>query len=354
MTNKKDYYEVLGLQKAASTDDIKKAYRKLAMKYHPDKNPGNVEAEETFKEVNEAYSILSDAEKRRQYDLFGHGAFEQATGGGYAANDFNDLFKSVFGQGFTKRNPGRRGNDVVVTLDLTFEEAVFGCTKDIKFTKNQVCPECSGKGVKSESDLVTCANCSGRGVRIEVQRSNYGSTMIQTTCPHCHGSGTIIKIPCKKCSGTGEVSINKILTIKVPAGIFNGQTIYLRGQGSDGFDGGPNGDVLVRVRVIPHERFTRDDRNKTLYCTVPVKVTDAMLGAEIEVPTLDGNNTVYKIPAGTKSGDSFTIEGFGITLPDQIIPGDLVFKVEVLIPAVTDEKQIELVKQLADLFEHGA
>lgn len=347
MMNKKDYYEILGLKKSATADEIKKAYRKLAMKYHPDKNPGDTAAEETFKEVNEAYSVLSDSEKRSQYDSFGHAAFD--TSGAYSYNsNFDDLFSSVFGQGFAKKSAQRKGDTVTTYIDLTFEEAVFGCTKDIEFLKSQLCSECSGKGVVSDEDKIVCTDCGGRGVRIEVQRSAYGSTMIQSTCPTCRGVGTIIKTPCQHCGGSGEVPTKKILTIKIPAGIFNGQTIYLRGQGSDGRNGGPAGDVRVYVRVIPHDIFTRDDKNRNLYCKVPIKVTDAMLGGEIEVPLIDGTTTTYKIPAGTQSGDHFTLEGFGISQPDSINVGDLIFTAEVVIPAVTEYDSIELVKKLAE------
>ena len=359
MAEKRDYYEVLGVQKGASDSDLKKAYRVLAKKYHPDVNPGNAEAEEKFKEVNEAYEILSDPDKRAKYDQFGHAAFDPAAGAGGAGfgggfegfGDIGDIFGSFFGGGFgggtqTRRNGPVRGDDLGVRITISFEEAAFGVKKDITYNRIQKCPDCGGSGAAKGSSPETCPVCHGSGQRKVTQRVMGMAFQSTTTCDNCRGTGKVIKNPCSNCRGTGYIKVSKKLTVSVPAGINDGNRIIQQGQGNDGRNGGPAGDLVISVSVKRHNLFQRDGNN--IYCEVPLSVTEAILGADIEVPTLEGNEK-FTIPEGTQNGTSFTIKTKGIPFVNN--PGrrgDLIFTVNVEIPRGLSEKQKEHVRAFAD------
>ena len=358
MADKRDYYEVLGISKEASETEIKKAYRSMAKKYHPDVNPGDAEAEAKFKEVNEAYDVLSDPDKKSKYDQYGHAAFDPNSGGfgggGFGGfgdfGDFGDLFGNLFGGGFgggsrQNRNAPMRGEDVSVRVTLTFEEAVFGAKKDISFNRVQKCSECSGSGAKKGSRAETCSSCRGSGQKMVTQRIAGMAFQSATTCNDCRGSGKIIKDPCGNCRGTGYVKINKKLSVNIPAGIDDGGRIALRGEGCDGRNGGPAGDLIITVTVKNHPIFERDGMN--IYCEVPITVTDATLGAEIEVPTLEGKQ-MFTIPEGTQPGTEFTLRQKGV--PSVHYPnrrGDLIFIVDVEIPKGLNEKQKEHLRAFA-------
>ena len=358
MSDKRDYYEVLGIAKGADENSIKKAYRTLAKKYHPDMNPGNAEAEQKFKEVNEAYAVLSDPEKKQQYDQFGHAAFEQGGqgfGGGFGGFEgfggFGDIFSDLFGGGFgggssTRRNGPRRGDDVGATITITFEEAAFGVKKDISFNRVEKCPDCNGSGAEKGTHAETCSVCGGSGQRRVVQRMAGMQFQSTVTCDSCRGTGKIIKDPCSNCRGTGYVKVTKKLSVSIPAGIDDGGRIALRGEGCDGKNGGPTGDLIITVRVRRHSVFERDGYN--IYCEVPITVAEATLGAEITVPTLEGN-IQYTIPEGTQPSTSFTVRQKGI--PHINIPnrrGDLIFTVNVEIPKGLNEKQKDNMRAFAD------
>ncbi len=352
---KRDYYEVLGIEKGADEASIKKAYRTLAKKYHPDMNPGDAEAEQKFKEVNEAYAVLSDAEKREKYDRYGHAAFDQTSGfggGGFGGfgdfGDIGDIFSSFFGGGFgggtTRHNGPERGDDVVVRLTLTFEEAVFGTKKEISYNKISKCSSCSGTGAEGGKGVKTCSKCNGTGQVRVTQRSILG--MIQSTraCDACGGSGKIIETPCKSCRGQGYVKTAKKLEVSIPAGIDDGQRISLRGQGSDGKNGGPAGDLIIVMSVRSHKVFERDGYD--VYCEVPVSFAEATLGAEIDIPTLDGKDK-YTIPEGTQPGTSFTLRGKGIKNLNSDRHGDLIITVNVEVPKGLSGEQKELLQKFA-------
>ena len=361
MADKRDYYEVLGLSKGADEASIKKAYRTLAKKYHPDMNPDNAEAEQKFKEVNEAYSVLSDPDKKAKYDQFGHAAFDQTAGGGYGGyggfsdfGDIGDIFSSFFGGGFggfggsssRRRNAPQRGEDIGVHITLTFEEAAFGVKKDITYKKIQKCDECHGSGAQKGTHAETCSACGGSGQRRVMQRMGGMQFQTTVTCDSCRGTGKIIKNPCSNCSGTGYVRINKTLSVDIPAGIDNGERIALRGQGSDGRNGGPAGDLIISVTIKPHKIFKRERYN--VYCDVPITVAEATLGAEISVPTLDGEQK-YNIPEGTQPGTQFTLKGKGIqnlNYPNR--KGDLIFTTVVEIPKGLSSKQKDHMRAFAE------
>ena len=316
MADKRDYYEVLGIDKSADEASIKKAYRSLAKKYHPDMNQGDAEAEKKFKEVNEAYAILSDPQKKQQYDQFGHAAFEQGgpgAGGGFGGFEgfggFGDIFSDIFGGGFgssssARRNAPMRGDDVGATVNITFEEAAFGVKKDVTFNRIQRCSDCGGSGAEKGTKPETCSACGGSGQRRVMQRMMGMQFQSTTTCEACRGTGKIVKNPCSNCRGTGFVKVSKKLGVSIPAGIDDGERIALRGEGCDGRNGGPTGDLIITVRVKNHSVFERDGYN--IYCEVPITVAEATLGAEITVPTLEGNMQ-YTIPEGTQPGTQFTI-----------------------------------------------
>ncbi len=352
MADKRDYYEVLGINKSASADEIKKAYRKLAKEYHPDRNPGDAEAEKNFKEVNEAYSVLSDAEKKSRYDQFGHSGFDPnfGAGGGFGGFDFNggfdmgDIFSSFFGgtnPGQSRRNGPIDGEDLLTRVTLSFEEAAFGCMKTIEFTRTETCSHCSGAGSEPGSKVETCSKCGGSGqVRFQ-QRSILG--MIQSTrpCDVCGGTGKIVHEPCKVCRGKGVEQKKKKFDATIPAGIDNGERIALRGQGNAGRRGGMAGDLIVEIKVRPHPVFIR--RGYDIFCEVPVSFAEATLGREIRIPTLEGEEN-YQLPEGTQTGTSFTLKGKGIPVIRSSRRGNLIFTVVVEIPKNLSAKQKELLR----------
>jgi len=357
--NKRDYYEVLGVEKGASTDDIKKAYRKLALKYHPDRNPDNKEAEEKFKEAAEAYEVLSDDDKRSRYDQFGfagvdpnYGAGQGGYGGGGFGGfggfgdfgDFGDIFGSVFGGGSSRSNANvpRRGENVGARLELTFEEAAFGCEKTISVQRIENCAACSGSG-SADGSQETCSMCHGAG-QIRTTQNFMGIPMQSTTvCPQCSGRGKIIKTPCNTCKGKGKVRRTQKIKVKVPAGVDHGQSVRVRGEGCVGSNGGPNGDLLVEVYIKRHPIFTRKDY--TVLCEVPITFTQAALGGEIQVPTLDGKVS-FDIPEGTQTGTTFTLSGKGIPVVNSRRRGDQRFTVIVETPTKLTKEQKELLRQL--------
>ena len=354
MAEKRDYYEVLGLDKGAGEAEIKKAYRSLAKKYHPDLNPGNAEAEAKFKEINEAYDVLSDADKKAKYDQYGHAAFDPtAGGGGYGGGygggfgdfgDIGDIFSSFFGGGFgggsgQRRNAPMRGEDISVRVTVTFDEAAFGVKKEISYNRIQKCGECGGSGAAKGTKAETCKTCGGAGQRRVTQRIGGMAFQSTVTCDACRGTGKIIKTPCTECNGKGYVKVNKKLSVTIPAGIDDGERIALRGQGCDGRNGGPAGDLIITVNIKKHNVFERDGFN--IYCDVPVTVTEATLGAEIDVPTLEGSQK-FEIPEGTQPGTKFTIRQKGIPfINNSNKRGDLIFTVNVEIPKGLNKDQRE-------------
>jgi len=359
MADKRDYYEVLGLNKNADDAAIKKAYRSLAKKYHPDMNPGDKEAEVKFKEVNEAYEVLSNPEKKAKYDQFGHAAFDPASGaGGYSDfgggfgdfGDLGDLFGSFFGGGFgssaQRRNAPTRGEDVTTRITISFEEAAFGVKKDVSFNRIERCSDCEGSGAEKGTKAETCTACGGTGQRRVTQRVGGMAFQSTVTCDACRGKGKIIKNPCSNCRGTGFVKVSKKLSVNIPAGIDNGERIALRSQGCDGRNGGPTGDLIIVVSVRKHSIFERE--NYDIYCEVPITVSEAVLGAEIDVPTLEGN-VKYTIPEGTQPGTRFTLKQKGIPyVNNQNRRGDLHFIVNIEIPKGLSEKQKEHMRAFAD------
>ena len=353
MADKRDYYEVLGVDKGADEAAIKKAYRQLAKKYHPDVNPGDKSAEEKFKEVNEAYQVLSDPQKRAQYDQFGHegpqgfggggfGDFSDFGGGGFGG--FEDIFSSFFGGGMggSRSNGPVPGEDLRYDLTLSFEEAALGCEKEINLVRDEVCPTCNGSGAKPGSKVDTCPTCGGSGQERVVTNTPFGRIQNVRTCSRCHGAGKIITEPCQKCRGRGKVRVSKRRTIKVPAGIDNGQVLTIRGQGGLGERGGQPGDLLVVIAVKPHKLFKRRDDN--LYIDVPLTFTQAALGAEIDVPTL-GKPVKYRFPEGTQPNQVFCLKGEGVPRLRGNGKGDLYVNAVVEIPRKLTNQQKELLRQ---------
>ena len=319
MADKRDYYEVLGVSKTASDDEIKKAFRTLAKKYHPDMHPGDKECEEKFKEAQEAYAVLSDAEKRKQYDQFGHAAFD-GTGGGAGGFDFSgmdmgdifgDLFGDFFGGGSRRRtNDGpMKGSNLRTSVRITFEEAVFGCEKEIEVVLKDPCPKCNGTGAKPGTSPQTCPKCGGKGQVVYTQQSFFGTVQNVQTCPDCHGSGQIIKDKCPDCGGTGYISSKKKIAVSIPAGIDNGQSVRIREKGEPGVNGGPRGDLLVEVAVSRHPIFMRQDMN--IFSTVPISFAQAALGGDIRIKTVDGD-VVYNVKPGTKTDTKVRLRGKGV------------------------------------------
>ena len=353
--NKRDYYEVLGIAKGASEDEIKKAYRKLAMKYHPDHNPGDKEAETKFKEINEAYAVLSDADKKAKYDQYGHAAFDPASGGfggggfsGFGEGfDFGDIFSSFFGGGASSRRASNivDGEDILTRVNISFEEAAFGCKKEVTFSRIEACPDCGASGAAKGTKPETCSACGGRGTVTVQQQSMFGYVQTQRACQSCRGTGKIIKTPCKNCNGKGFIKINKKLDVSIPAGIDNAQRIVLRGQGSAGRNGGTDGDLIIDVRVRPHAVFEREGNN--LYCDVPITFAEATLGAEIDVPVLGGKTEKYTIPEGTQTGTSFTLRGKGVADVNTKRRGDLIITVNVETPKNLTSEQKKLLTAFA-------
>jgi molecular chaperone DnaJ len=353
---KRDYYEILNVDRNASEAEIRQAYRRLAMKYHPDRNPGDQAAEEKFKEVKEAYEALSDARKRAAYDQFGHAGVDGAAGGGFGGGfggqaDLGDIFGGVFRDIFGGGRGGGgqqsyRGADLRYTLDLTLEEAVFGTTAKIRAPTLVTCATCAGSGAKPGTKPTTCPTCRGAG-QVRMQQ---GFFSIQQTCPRCQGRGTIIPEPCETCRGGGRVEEQKTLSVKVPAGVDNGDRIRLAGEGEAGEHGGPPGDLYVQIQVKPHPIFTREDND--LYCEVPIGFTTAALGGDLEVPTLDGRLSL-KIPAETQTGKVFRIRGKGVKPVRGGPTGDLLCRAIVETPVNLTREQKELLQQFADTMEAG-
>ena len=369
MAEKRDYYEVLGIGKNATDAEIKSAYRKLAKKYHPDLNPGNKEAEEKFKEVNEANDVLSDPQKRQRYDQFGfagvdpnyaaaNGGGAGGFGGGFGGVDLGDIFGDIFGGGFgggfsgfgggsstRTANAPRKGHDIQASVSLTFEEAAHGCSKKITINRQDTCPDCGGTGAAKGTSPETCPDCGGRGYVVTQQRTPFGVMQSQQPCSHCGGRGTIIRNPCKTCRGTGKTAARKSLEINIPAGIDDDQNIALRGQGDAGSNGGPAGDVIVHVTVKADPMFERDGYDVTIH--VPITFSQAVLGDDVEVPTVDGR-IVQHIPEGTQSGTKFRLRGQGIQYLNGRGRGDQYVIVDVEIPKKVTRAQREALKAFED------
>ena len=356
---KRDYYEVLGVAKGASDDELKKAYRKLAKKYHPDVNPGDKEAEAKFKEVNEAYSILSDADKRARYDQFGHAGVDPNYGGGGGFGDFGDvdlgdIFGSFFGGGFggfggfggggARRNGPQQGESLRASVTISFEEAAFGCEKEINLTRTENCDECHGSGCAAGTTAETCSECRGTGT-VRVQQRMGGMSFASTApCSKCHGTGKIIHQPCKTCNGAGSVKRQKRIVVTIPAGIDDGQAVSLRGQGNAGKNGGPSGDLIVGVRIKPHPQFQREDT--TVLYEHAISFFQAAMGAELEIPTIDGK-VKYTLPAGTQTGTTFRLRGKGIPELRGRGRGDQYVTVNVKIPTSLSSEQKRTLREFA-------
>ncbi|MEQ4778499.1 molecular chaperone DnaJ [Providencia huaxiensis] len=341
---KRDFYEVLGLERNASDKDIKRAYKRLAMKHHPDRNQGDKGSEDKFKEIKEAYEVLSDEQKRAAYDQYGHAAFEQGGmggGGGFGGGaDFSDIFGDVFGDifgGGRRQQRPSRGSDLQYNMELTLEEAVRGVTKEIRIPTLETCDVCHGNGAKPGTSADTCSTCHGMG-QVHMRQ---GFFSVQQPCPTCHGRGKVIKDPCNKCHGHGRVERYKTLSVKIPAGVDTGDRVRLSGEGEAGENGAPAGDLFVQVHVLPHNIFERDGNN--LHCEVPINFADAALGGEIEVPTLDGR-VKLKIPAETQTGKIFRMKGKGVKSVRGGLQGDLMCHIVVETPVKLNEKQKELLK----------
>lgn len=359
MADKRDYYEVLGVQKGATEDEIKKAYRKVAKKYHPDMNPGDKEAEAKFKEAAEAYEVLGDAEKRQKYDQFGHAAFDPNMGGGYGGGfsgfggfeDLGDIFGSFFGGGFggsssRRRNGPRKGADITERIILTFEEAAFGVKKQLKIYRVEDCDDCHGTGSADKNGKKTCSVCHGTGNVTRVQNTMFGQMQTSSPCTACGGKGFVIENPCNKCRGRGKVKKATTVDVNIPAGINNGETVSFRGLGDVGVNGGPSGDLLVTVVLKAHPIFERNGYE--VHCTVPITFVQATLGATIEVPTLDGKIT-YEIPEGTQSGTRFKLKGKGIPNVRTGVRSDQYITVKVEVPTKLNSEQKDALLKFGEL-----
>ena len=358
MADKRDYYEVLGVSKNATDDELKKAYRKLAKKYHPDANPGDNDAAEKFKEASEAYTVLSDPQKRQQYDQFGHAAFEQGGGPGGFGFDFNaesmgdifgDLFGDLFGGGRRTRsaqNGPMRGANVRTSVNISFEEAVFGCTKEIELNLREECKTCSGTGAKAGTSPETCSKCRGTGRVVMTQQSIFGMMQTETACPECRGTGKIIKEKCRDCRGTGYVTKKTRLSVDIPAGIDSGMSVRIRDKGEPGVNGGPRGDLLVEVRVARHPEFQRDDIN--LYSTVQIPFTKAALGGKIRIRTIDGE-VEYEVKAGTQTDTRIRLRGKGVpSVHNRERRGDHYVTLVVAVPTRLSHKQKKALQAYAE------
>ena len=354
MAEKRDYYEVLGVSKTASDSEIKSAYRKLAKKYHPEMNPGDKEAEAKFKEASEAYAILSDADKRRQYDQFGHAAFDGGAGGGAGGFDFNgfdmgDIFGDIFGDFFggggrsrSANNGPMKGQNVRVSVHLTFEEACFGTEKEIELNIKEDCAKCHGTGAKPGTQPETCSKCGGKGQVVFTQQSLFGVVRNVQACPDCHGTGKIIKDRCPDCGGSGYISRRKKISVSIPAGIDNGQSIRIRDKGEPGINGGPRGDLLVQVIVGRHPIFQRQDYD--IYSTAPITFAQAALGAEVRIKTIDGD-VMYTVKPGTQTDTRVRLRGKGVpTTRNKQVRGDHYVTLVVQVPTKMNAEQKELLK----------
>ena len=373
MAGKRDYYEVLGVNKNATDDELKKAYRKLAKKYHPDANPDNkAEAEAKFKEVNEAYETLSDPQKRRMYDQFGpdgpqgfngaggpfggqNGYYSYTSSGFDGFGDFGDLgdiFSSFFGGGFgggrsssRRQNGPRKGADLNLHIDITFEQAFLGVEKEITITRNEECTVCHGTGAKPGTSVTKCPTCNGTGQIRQVQNTILGQMQTTRTCTNCHGTGEVIKEPCDICHGRGTVRKQPRIKVKIPAGIDDNQTVVLRGEGEPGQKGGPKGDLYITVRIKRSNIFTR--QGTTVTCEVPITITQATLGATLKIPMVDGTTELYTIPEGTQTGTKFTIRERGFNSINSATRGNFVFTVVVQTPKRLNKEQRDLLERLA-------
>ena len=356
---KRDYYEVLGVSRGASEDEIKKAYKKMARKYHPDLNPGDKTAEEKFKEVNEAYEVLSDADKKARYDQYGHagvdpnfgaGGFGGGFDGSFDFGDLGDIFGSFFGGGFgggrrTNPNAPQRGESIRMSIAISFEEAAFGCEKAVTVERYETCDTCHGNGCAPGTSPEVCPDCHGTGT-VQVRRqSPMGVFATSSPCPKCGGKGRIIHQPCKDCRGSGMVRKKKTIQASIPAGIDNGQTISIRGQGNAGKNGGPAGDLLITITVRPHELFRRE--GTSVLCEAPITFTQAVLGAELEIPTIDGK-VKYTLPEGTQSGTTFRLKGKGIPSINGRGRGDQYVTVYIETPKNLNKEQKEALKKFAE------
>lgn len=359
---KRDYYEVLGVSKGASEDEIKRAYKKLARKYHPDMNPGDKEAEEKFKEVNEANEVLSDPDKKARYDQFGFAGVDPnyGAGGGYGAGGFDfgdlgDIFGSFFGGGFggggqRRRNGPQRGESIRMSVSVDFTEAAFGCEKEVTVERSEQCPTCKGNGCAPGTTPEVCPDCHGSGAVTQSQRTPFGVMQTQAVCGKCRGTGKIIHQPCSDCHGSGRARKRKTVKVNIPAGIDNGQTISLRGQGHAGKNGGPNGDLLITVMVKPHDIFRRE--GTSVFCEAPITFTQAVLGAEMEIPTIDGK-VKYTIPEGTQTGTVFRLRGKGIPVLNGHGRGDQYVTVTIETPRGLNREQKEALKKFSETLGEG-
>lgn len=357
MADKRDYYEVLGVSKGASDDEIKKAYRKLAKKYHPDMNPGDKEAEVKFKEASEAYAVLSDADKRRQYDQFGHSAFDGGAGGaggfdfsGMDMGDiFGDLFGDLFGGGGRSRraaNEPMKGANVHTSVRITFEEACFGVEKELEVTLKEECNTCHGTGAKPGTSPETCSKCGGKGQVVFTQQSLFGVVRNVQTCPDCHGSGKTIKDKCSNCYGTGYISKKKRIQVTIPAGISDGQCVRIRDKGEPGTNGGPRGDLLVEVVVSRHPIFQRRDYD--IYSTAPISYAQAALGGEVRITTVDGD-VMYNVKPGTQTDTRVRLRGKGVpSLRNKQVRGDHYVTLVVQVPTNLNNEQKEILKKFEE------
>ena len=358
--SKRDYYDVLGVSKTSTADEIKKAYRKLARQYHPDVNKDNPDASEKFKECSEAYSVLSDEEKRAQYDQYGHAAFENGGGpgaGGFSgfgnAGGMEDIFDMFFGGqgrggfgGRRSKNAPQRGADLRLDLEISFEEAAFGVEKEVRLNREETCDSCQGSGAEPGSEVEVCPECHGSGEVQFTQNTMFGQMMNVRPCPRCNGQGKVIKKPCRKCGGNGRFKKDKKLTVKIPAGVDTDSRLRVTGEGEAGLRGGGKGDLYVYLYVKPHKFFERD--GTTVLCEIPINIVQATLGAEIKVPTLDGQ-IVMKVPEGTQPGKVLRLKGKGIASLRNGERGDQLVKVKVVIPTKLNDKQKDALKKFADI-----
>ena len=362
MADKRDYYEVLGVSKGASEDEIKRAYKKMARKYHPDLNPGDKEAEEKFKEVNEAYEVLSDADKKARYDQYGHAGVDPnfgAGGAGFDGNfdfgDLGDIFGSFFGGGFggtrrTNPNAPQRGESIRMSVTISFEEAAFGCEKSVTVDRYEQCDTCHGNGCAPGTTPEVCPDCHGTGT-VQVRRQTpMGVFASSSPCTRCGGKGRIIHQPCKDCHGTGSVRKRRTIQASIPAGIDNGQTISIRGQGNGGVNGGPAGDLLITITIRPHELFRRE--GTSVLCEAPITYAQAVLGAELEIPTIDGK-VKYTLPEGTQSGTTFRLKGKGIPSLNGRGRGDQYVTVYIETPKNLNREQKDALKKFAETLGEG-
>ena len=365
MAEKRDYYEVLGVAKDASAEEIKKAYRKITKENHPDLHPGDKACEERFKEANEAYEVLSDEEKRQKYDQFGHAAFDPNAGYGggfggfggfediFGGGGFGDIFSSIFGGGTTRANPNapRRGDNVRAQVNISFEEAAFGCEKEITTARIEQCPDCKGTGCAPGTTAEVCPDCKGTGSVRTTQRTPFGMAQSMGPCQKCRGTGKIIHQPCKTCRGLGNIRRQHKMTVKIPAGIDDGQSISRAGYGNAGVNGGPAGDLLISVIVRPHAIFEREGTN--IYMEQEISFTQAALGAELELPTLDGK-VKYTIPEGTQPGTTFRLRGKGVPyLRNPSTRGDQFVTVKVGVPRNLNSAQKEKLREYAAAMGEG-